>query len=312
MNNSQSLISLFEGSWKAENQQIDLDPGQYNDCKVFIKREDLIDPVVSGNKFRKLRYNLIQARAGNKRTLLTFGGAYSNHLAAVAKAARLLGMRSIGIVRGEELHDQSNYTLQYCREQGMKLIFISREAYRNRDDNQLLHCYAPDPLNTCLLPEGGTNELAVKGCEEILTENDTSFDYICVAVGTGGTLSGILRSSGPGQKVIGFSALKGSFLADEVKRFSDKPFILTDRYCRGGYGKIDRELVRFINGIKIKYGILLDPVYTGKMLLGLFDMVKTGQIPAGSSVLVIHSGGLQTIEATNKYLAKKNLPQIEQ
>jgi len=312
MESHQHIALVLNGSWVAENQKVLLDPKRYHGCTLYIKREDLIDPVVSGNKYRKLRYNLKAARSAKRHTLFTFGGAYSNHLAAVARAARLMGLRSIGIVRGNELNRNSNSTLEFCSREGMELFFLDRETYRNRDDQKLLEEYAPYPNETYLLPEGGTNELAVKGCEEILAPQDNAFDYICTAVGTGGTLAGILRSSGVHQKVIGFSALKGSFLQTEVEKYSKKPFILTDRYCRGGYGKIDAQLVRFINSFQKKSGILLDPVYTSKMIFGVLDMIETGQIPAGSAILAIHTGGLQAINGSNKYLKEKNLPQIEQ
>jgi 1-aminocyclopropane-1-carboxylate deaminase len=303
---------LLKNDWSAQNQSIPLNDKVYNGCSLTVKREDQVDKVVSGNKFRKLRYNLLRAQVTGMHTLFTFGGAYSNHIAAVARAARLTGMRSIGIVRGQELDKNSNATLRYCDLQGMQLHFIDRDSYRKRNEPEIIAHYASDPSRTYLLPEGGTNELAVRGCEEILTRDDHTFDYICVAAGTGGTLAGIVRSARPGQRVIGFSALKGSFLNDSIKRYTPKPYKLTDAYCFGGYGKIDGELVRFVNDFRHRWGILLDPVYTGKMMYGVLDMMRTGAIPAGSSVLTIHTGGLQAVEGTNDYLKKKNLPQIQQ
>ncbi|WP_224485509.1 1-aminocyclopropane-1-carboxylate deaminase/D-cysteine desulfhydrase [Robertkochia aurantiaca] len=281
-------------------------------CRLFIRREDLIHPVISGNKYRKLKYNLEAARLKGCDTLLTYGGAFSNHIAATACAARANGFSSIGVIRGEELCDKvdQNPTLRYAREQGMRLFFVSRSEFREMrtgDQGDLRGLFG----EFYELPEGGTNELAVKGCEEILADDDQKYDYVTSAVGTGGTLSGLIRASCDGQMVLGFPALKENFLHDDIALHTTrKNWSLIRDYHFGGYARITEELVHFINRVKITHDILLDPVYTGKMVYGLADMLKKGYFRKGSEILVIHTGGLQGVEGMNRLLKKKQLPQI--
>ncbi len=280
---------------------------------LVIKREDLIHPFVSGNKFRKLKYNLLQAKAENQSTLLTFGGAYSNHIAAVAYAGKENGFQTIGIIRGDELADKiaSNPTLKFAQECGMQLGFVSREAYRLKTEaaflEQLEEQYGP----FYLVPEGGTNAFAIKGCEEILTNEDTIFDYIGCAIGTGGTISGIINSALSHQKVLGFPALKGEFLQDEIRNFvhNDNWELITD-YHFGGYAKVNDELIAFINWFFEQTEIPLDPVYTGKMVFGIFDLITKNYFPENSKILLIHTGGLQGIQGMNMKLINKGLPII--
>ena len=284
-----------------------------NSISVTIKREDLIHPVVSGNKFRKLKYNLLQAKTENKKTLLTFGGAFSNHIAAVAFAARENGFQSVGIIRGDELRDKiaQNATLQFAQECGMQFEFVSREAYRLKNESSFLEELKLKFGDFYLIPEGGTNELAVKGCQEILTDEDREFDYICCAAGTGGTISGIINSALPHQKVLGFPALKGDFLQDEICIFvQNKNWKLINDYHFGGYGKVNEELIAFINDFYNTTQIPLDPVYTGKMVFGVIDMIQKNYFPAQSNILLIHTGGLQGIQGMNAKLKKKQLPTI--
>ena len=190
-----------------------------NDIQVFMKREDLLHPLVSGNKFRKLKYNLIQAQQENHTVLLTFGGAYSNHIVATAAAAKEQGFQSIGIVRGEELESKiaENPTLSLAKSLGMQLFYVTREAYRNKTEAFFIKDLEQRFGRFYLVPEGGTNEFAVKGCEEILTPKDTMFDYICASVGTGGTLAGLVRASQSEQFVLGFSSLKNDELQNEIE-----------------------------------------------------------------------------------------------
>ncbi|MGG7036169.1 MAG: 1-aminocyclopropane-1-carboxylate deaminase/D-cysteine desulfhydrase [Flavobacterium sp.] len=293
------------------NQVVEID---FSDNIVLtIKREDLIHPFVSGNKFRKLKYNLLQAKTENKKTLLTFGGAFSNHILAVAAAGKEFGFKTIGIIRGEELQGKidENPTLKQAQEFGMVFDFVSRENYRNKTDavfvGQLIQKFG----DFYLIPEGGTNELAVKGCEEILTEEDADFDYICTAVGTGGTISGIINCSKNGQQVLGFPALKGDFLTEDIRKFANKNNwkLITD-YHFGGYGKVTEGLIVFMNDFYKKHKILLDPVYTGKMVYGFFDLMAKNYFPKGSKILLIHTGGLQGIPGMNALLRKKNLTEI--
>lgn len=284
-----------------------------NFITVTIKREDLIHPVVSGNKFRKLKYNLLQAKNENKKKLLTFGGAFSNHIAAVAFAAQEQGFESIGIIRGDELRDKiaSNPTLQFAQECGMQFEFVSRDHYRLKNETSFLETLQEQFGDFYVVPEGGTNELAVKGCQEILTEEDSKFDYICCAVGTGGTISGIINSALPHQKVLGFPALKGNFLQDEIRIFvQNENWELVSDYHFGGYGKINETLVRFINQFYLDTKIPLDPIYTGKMVFGIFDLIQKNYFPAHSNILLIHTGGLQGIYGMNVKLKKKQLPII--
>nr|WP_239990757.1 pyridoxal-phosphate dependent enzyme [Marixanthomonas ophiurae] len=277
-------------------------------------REDQIHPFVSGNKFRKLKYNIQQAVKEDHKTLLTFGGAYSNHIAAVASAGKLAGLQTIGVIRGEELSSKisDNATLSYAQKQGMQFQFVTREAYRDKYEASFIETLRSTYGNFYLLPEGGTNALAVKGCEEILSGVEKHVDYICAPVGTGGTVAGLIEASKPQQKTLGFSALKGTFQTSEIQKYTSKTnFEIIDDYCFGGYAKIDLQLVRFINEFYKKTGIPLDPVYTGKMLFGIVDLLKRGHFKENSRIFAIHTGGLQGITGMNQRLKKKNLPQID-
>lgn len=280
---------------------------------LVIKREDLLHPYISGNKFRKLKYNLQEAKALGYDTLLTFGGAYSNHIAATAAAGREMGFSTVGIIRGEELASKidDNPTLSLAVSDGMELQFVSREEYRKKESEGFLATLKKPFGKVYVLPEGGTNSLAVKGCEEILTEEDLAFDYICCAMGTGGTISGIINASGAAQMVMGFPALKGSFLSDDIRKFAKKDnWRLIQGYEFGGYGKITSELVQFLNTFYEQTGIPLDPVYTGKMMFGILDMIARKEFPDDAKILVIHTGGLQGIKGMNQLLLQKKMPTI--
>ena len=282
--------------------------------ELHIRREDLIHPFVSGNKFRKLKYNLIEAKKQHFESILTFGGAYSNHIAATAFAAQENGLRSIGIIRGDELADKmdDNPTLAFAKSCGMVFKFISREAYRNKYEVDFLEELANEFGKFYLLPEGGTNDLAVRGCEEILTPKDAVYDVICTCVGTGGTIAGIINSSFSHQKILGFPALKGGFLQKDIRKFAiNENWSLIDDYHFGGYGKVSPELIDFMNWFSNEYKILLDPIYTSKMVFGVMDMIKKNYFPDNSKILIIHSGGLQGIEGMNKKLKLKNATTIE-
>jgi 1-aminocyclopropane-1-carboxylate deaminase len=285
-----------------------------NSISVQIKREDLIHPFVSGNKFRKLKYNLLQAKEEQQETLLTFGGAFSNHIAAVAFAGKEKGFKTIGIIRGDELRDKisENPTLQFAENCGMQFEFVSRENYRLKQEISFLEDLKEKFGNFYLIPEGGTNGLAIKGCEEILTDEDAEFDYICCSIGTGGTICGIINSILPHQKVLGFPALKGDFLKEEIRNIvkNDNWELLTD-YHFGGYGKVNIELIAFINQFFAENNIPLDPIYTGKMVFGVIDLIDKGYFPAKSKVLLIHTGGIQGIQGMNMKLRNKKLPIID-
>ena len=288
-------------------------PISFSNITLEIKREDLIHPIVSGNKFRKLKYNLLQAKAENQHTLLTFGGAYSNHIAAVAFAGKEHGFKTIGIIRGNELEKGfvENPTLQFAHDCGMQFDFVSREDYRKKLDVDFIEKLTAKWGRFYSIPEGGTNTLAVLGCQEILTEEDSKFDFICCCVGTGGTISGIINSAQPHQKILGFPALKGDFLTEEIRKFAtnDRWELIGD-YNFGGYAKISNELVDFINRFFIETGIPLDPIYTGKMVFGVIDMIRKNYFPEKSRILMIHTGGLQGIDGMNMKLQKQNSPTL--
>lgn len=268
-------------------------------ARLLIKREDLNHPFVSGNKWWKLKYNLEEAKRQNKKTLLTFGGAYSNHIFATAAAAHELGFESIGIIRGEETL-ALNHTLSFAKSNGMKLHYVSREQYRKKTDqefiDQLHHLFG----NFYLIPEGGTNALAVKGCEEFARTLDSDVDYVCSPVGTGGTLAGLINGLPKSKKILGFSSLKGGeFLKQEVCQYvkvpSDNWEVVTD-YHFGGYGKIPDELISFQKRLVETHHILFDLIYGAKMMYGVFDLIQKDFFKPGSKILLIHTGGLQEKE----------------
>jgi 1-aminocyclopropane-1-carboxylate deaminase len=285
---------------------------------LFIKREDKLHPFISGNKYRKLKYNLVEARKQEKTTLITFGGAYSNHIAATAASGSEFGFKTIGVIRGEELADnleevlQQNSTLKFASKHNMQFHFVSRSAYRDKTSQQFIDNLKQQFGDFYLVPEGGTNTFAVKGCEEILTKQDEIFNVICSSVGTGGTISGIINSTEKHQKTIGFSALKGDFLQNEIEKYvlTNKNWSLNTNYHFGGYAKVSETLIKFINKFKQETGIPLDPVYTGKMLFGIVDLIKKGYFENGTSILAIHTGGLQGIDGMNVYLKNKKLLEI--
>jgi 1-aminocyclopropane-1-carboxylate deaminase len=299
--------------FKPENSINQHIPLPDKNIQLYIKREDKIHPFVSGNKYRKLKYNLVEAQKQGFDTLLTFGGAFSNHIAAVASAGKIMGFKTIGVIRGEELGSKipENATLSFAQRNGMRFKFISRELYRKKTSKKVLNELHEAFGNFYLVPEGGTNKLAVKGCEEILTEFDKTFDYVCTAIGTGGTISGLINCSKPSQQVLGFPALKGNFLQEDISKFvTQNNWKLVTDYHFGGYAKINEELVVFINRFKKDFGIPLDPVYTGKMMFGVMDLIQKGYFPEHSKILAIHTGGLQGIAGMNSVLKKKNLPII--
>ncbi|WP_162127293.1 1-aminocyclopropane-1-carboxylate deaminase/D-cysteine desulfhydrase [Flavobacterium phycosphaerae] len=292
------------------NQKIAL---ENTNVTLYIKREDLLHPLISGNKYRKLKYNLDQAQKENKSVLLTFGGAFSNHILAVAAAGKEHGFKTIGIIRGEELKDKinENPTLQKASELGMVFDFVTREAYRNKNDSAFIELLSNKFGDFYLLPEGGTNDLAVQGCEEILTEDDAAFDYVCCAVGTGGTISGIINCSKSSQQVLGFPALKGDFLKEDICSFAkNKNWELISDYHFGGYAKVSVELIHFINEFYQKYKVPLDPIYTGKMVFGVLDLIKKKKFSNNAKILMIHTGGLQGIAGMNNSLRQKKLTEI--
>ena len=293
--------------------------------RLLIKREDLNHPFVTGNKWWKLKYNLVEAERLQQKTLLTFGGAFSNHIYATAAAAHELNMKSIGIIRGEETLPL-NPTLSFAIQNGMQLHYVDRENYRNKTNPDFIEQLHNTFGDFYLIPEGGSNNLAVKGVYEFSKLLDIDFDCLCCPVGTGGTLAGLIAGINNQKHIIGFSSLKGgSFLKDEVenlltdfiasmdlKNVSSENKLksvygnweLEASYHHGGYGKVTKDLLLFLQEIEEKTSIRFDPIYAGKMLYGIIDRAKKGMFNQGSTILAIHTGGLQGWAGINDQYVK--------
>ena len=276
--------------------------------RLFIKREDLTHPEISGNKYWKMFYNVKKylEKEVSERKIITFGGAFSNHIAAAAALGNEFGIKTLGVIRGNELEDswQENPTLFSAHQNGMSFRFVTRETYRYKE--RLMAELQEEFPESLVVPEGGTNENAVEGIQYMLTDETNDFDYICSAVGTGGTVSGLSKFAQPHQKIIGFKAVKDNSLENRIKNLSKKDnFTLVDA-SDGGFGKITDENVRFINEFYQYFGIVLEPVYTGKMLRKIFEMIDEGYFPENSKILAFHTGGVQGIAGANEMLKKKN------
>ena len=281
--------------------------------QLFLKREDKIHNIISGNKYRKLKFNLINAKELGFKGLLTFGGAYSNHIPAVAYAAKKNGFKSLGFIRGEEIVNKylENPTLKYSHDLGMKFKFLSRSNYKLKTNENFLRKLKKKFKDYYLIPEGGTNALGVLGCQEILNDNDKEFDYICCSVGTGGTICGLINSSNENQKIIGFSSINKNYLLNDITKFvTNENWMLIDDFSFGGYGKVNNELIEFMNNFRLKYGILLDPIYTSKLVYGVLNLITNNFFKPNSKILMIHTGGHQGILPMNKFLKNKNLTTI--
>lgn len=269
------------------------------DIQVFMKREDLNHPVISGNKWRKLKYNLLEAKKLGQDTLLSFGGAFSNHIYAVSGAGKEFGFKTIGVIRGEETLPL-NDTLAFAQSCGMRLKYLDRSTYREKHSHNVIQALLNEFGNCYVIPEGGTNNLAIKGCTEIIEETIQKFDHYCLSVGTGGTISGIVEGLAGNSNVLGFSSLKGHFIAPEIENllsnYSEKTYtnwsINTDFHF-GGYAKVKPELLSFMKSFEAKHSILLDPIYTGKAMYGLYELIHSGYFKPGDKILFIHTGGVQ-------------------
>ena len=302
-------MQIFDSFKSTINQSLDLFLGH----KIVIKREDLIHPRVSGNKFRKLKYIFQEIKEKEVSALLTFGGAFSNHLAATAYAGKNNGVHTIGIVRGDEwekkIHESA--TLNYCVTQGMELHCISRDIYIQKEQAPIVSKLMNKMLGLRIIPEGGTEPLAVKGCLEILQSEDHDFDVICSSVGTGGTIAGLVNSSNYNQNLIGFNALNNTEIVQTIEELTNKNnWFMENGYTFGGYAKIKPNLISFMNDFYQQYKIPLDPIYTGKMVFGIFDLIKKNKWPWGKKILIIHTGGLQGLEGMNTQLQKKGHPTL--
>ncbi|MDO4223199.1 MAG: pyridoxal-phosphate dependent enzyme [Acinetobacter sp.] len=267
-----------------------------HNIQLDIKRLDLIHPYISGNKYFKLKYNILHAQQQGYQGILSFGGAYSNHIAALAHACRMENMPCVGIIRGEELAQKPfNSTLKDAQQHGMTLHFVSRQDYRQRHDATYLAQLQQQFPHYYIIPEGGTNTLAVQGCAEILSDDDCQYyDTICCAVGTGGTMAGLIERTQAPQHVLGFSALRGDFLTQDIRQWTTKThWRVIDDYCDGVYAKLSPQTFEFMQYFEQHYSIPLDPIYTAKMMYGIFDLIEQGYFPDSHKILAIHSGGLQ-------------------
>ncbi len=286
-----------------------------NELRVFLKRDDLIDPVVSGNKWRKLKYNCEKALNTSHQTILTFGGAFSNHIVATARAGKLVGLKTIGIIRGEE-NKPLNETLQTAQENGMELHFISRADYRQKEDPNFIQALRNQFGSFWLIPEGGANYHGFNGCLEITSEIDKEFDIIAISAGTGTTAAGIIASLSDHQRLWVFPALKnGGFIKDNIAKHLNQLYfdteavahdlsklIIFDEYHFGGYAKVPAVLVHFIQQFYKRTLIKLDPIYTSKMMLGLLDQIVFNKEAHNKSIVAVHTGGIQGAAGIEKKL----------
>lgn len=276
--------------------------------RLLVKREDLIHPLIKGNKWYKLKYNLENARKQGFTKILTFGGAFSNHIYATASAGHLLGFQTIGIIRGEE-HLPLNPVLSHAVSYGMEISYLDRATYRKKNEAQIINHLKEKFGDFYLVPEGGTNPLAVKGTKEILKNVDVAYNYVCCACGTGGTLAGLVAGASDDVQKIGFAVLKGDFLQKDVENLLqqaikqqlilDKPYLnwhVNNDYHFGGYAKVTTVLQDFVKDFSQKYQISIEPIYTGKLFYGIFGLISKGFFQKNSTVLAIHSGG---VYATN-------------
>jgi 1-aminocyclopropane-1-carboxylate deaminase len=281
------------------------------DVKLYVLRLDLMHPQINGNKWFKLKYNLVEAQEKNLSTILTFGGAYSNHIYATAAAGNIFGLRTIGVIRGEE-NSPLNSTLQFAVTQGMELVYIDRQTYKQRHTEELQNQLKQRFGKVFIIPEGGCNLNGMRGCIEIL-ETIEGFNTICLACGTGTTLAGIILSLNQSQKVIGFPVLKGGdFLNQDINDLlknylnsnlptpinSPAPWQLISDYHFGGYAKINNKLKLFCQDFQEQHHIPLDYIYTGKMFYGVMDLITKGFFKS-ESLLLIHTGGLQDRSKSN-------------
>ena len=268
------------------------------DLRLFLKREDLISPAIPGNKWRKLKYNLETARKQGHQTLLTFGGAYSNHIRATAAAGFYFGFATVGVIRGEE-HLPLNPSLDYAVRHGMRLEYMDRAAYREKMSADVIAMLHRRFGEFYLLPEGGSNADALRGCAEIPGEIDCWFDLACCPCGTGGTLAGLAHGLGPGQRALGFSVLKGGeFLNSEVAALQRVAFgevsgnwSIEYGFHFGGFARRGPALGQFIADFESRHGLSLDWVYVGKMMYGIFALAQQGRFPAGTAIVAVITGG---------------------
>ena len=282
-------------------KELKLNINNSNNIKLFIKREDLIHDIVSGNKWRKLNYNFKYVKEKKIKKILSFGGAYSNHLHALSWLAKKNNIKSFGLVRGCELSIE-NPTLSFCKKNKMDLFFLDRSTYRdNKYNNPIFKTIIKSEDNIFVIPEGGFNEFGIKGCEEIMNEVNEHYDIICCSIGSGCTAVGIIKSLKFDQSFLGFSSFKNNsqiknIISEKVKTMN---WEINSEYNFGGFGQVNNELKKFIKDFKNTYAIMLDPIYTSKLFFGLFDMISKNKLPKDSRILALHTGGLQGLQGVN-------------
>ncbi len=269
---------------------------------VSIKRDDSIHPIISGNKWRKLKYNLHFAKKNKYTGIISFGGSFSNHIHALAYASQQQGLKSIGIIRGEANY-ASNYTLTMAQQWGMTLNFVDRKTYRLRDDTNYLNSLQQKYPDYLLVPEGGSNKLALTGVGEIIAElnQQCEFDTLLTPVGSGGTLAGLIQADNNQHKLLGISVLKqDGYLTEQVNHLLSKDsyfnnWQILSAFHRGGYAKFNKEDEQRIVNFNQQTGFVFEPVYSGKMILALLDLIEQGLFPKGERIVLLHTGGLQGI-----------------
>lgn len=280
-----SILKKINDPW-LEQRQIEL----------YIKRDDLLHPVISGNKWRKLKYSLDHALSLGSDTLISMGGAYSNHLHALAYVGKVLGLKTIGLIRGEQPLVLST-TLNDIKRWNMELRFVSRTDYRLLRQYKNYNTLPGLKSGEYWLPEGGATNLALQGVAELITEIGIPYDSFCVPCGTGATLAGVAEVASESVSVLGFAALKNaSFLTADVDALlsqSRNNWQINLDYHFGGFGKINAELSAFIEEFELKSAIPLEPIYTGKMIYGIYDLIKKNYFKPGQRIIALHTGGLQ-------------------
>jgi 1-aminocyclopropane-1-carboxylate deaminase len=278
--------------------------------QVKIKRDDLIHPQISGNKWRKLKFTLQQVKKNNFAGIVSFGGAYSNHIHALAYAGKHYNIPTSAIIRGEESY-ANNATLSQAQDWGMKLTFVDRKTYKKRDEPEYLSLLQNQYPNHLIVPEGGSNKLALQGVAEVITElnQQTEFDYLLCPVGSGGTIAGLITGATAKQHILGIAVLKNAeYLCETIRQLlpedckHKKQWQLLTDFHRGGYAKFNKPDIERITSFIKQSNIPFEPIYSGKMLLALFDLLAQNKFPANSRIVLLHTGGLQGLQG----LAEQN------
>lgn len=285
-------------------QEVELDLLSDKKVNLFIKRLDLLEHPVNGNKWYKLKYNIKKARDLELNSLITFGGAFSNHLYAFAKASVAYGFRGIAYIRGDKM-DNNNPTLRFLDQSGIEYYFVDRETYRTKSSPEFISAIKQKHPDSWVIPEGGSNREGFRGVKEILDFNESNYDLLCVSAGTGCTAAGIVSMSKTQVQV--FPALKGGFMESNIRAYlsEQKPFVVKEDYNFGGFARTNETLITFINEFYNKTGIPLDPIYNGKMMYGILDQIRNGAFKPNTNIMAIHTGGLQGIHGYN-YLNPSN------